>query len=209
MFKRNKHNPSTGTNRLPPQEKRSSSPISLPVAASSSDLLCRVHDGEAKARRLTLSMLTLLSFPFVRFSGFLQEGDFLEPGLGRNDPLEEEGEEVGLGRGVVGENCGDEFGDGVAELLGDGFNGLLLERGEKDGVEGGASNRGEEWPEERVVVAREVAVEDSGHGSGLRFGGSVEEVGQTKEEGFWASLLAEVEERLRLRTLVVGGGHQV
>ncbi|WVZ07670.1 hypothetical protein V8G54_021016, partial [Vigna mungo] len=139
-----------------------------------------------------------------------QEGDFLEPGFGRGDPLEEEGEEVGPGGGVVGENCSGKFRDGVAELLGDGFDGLLLERGEEDGVEGGAGGRGEEWPEERVVVAREVAAEeDSGHGSGLRFGGGVEEVGQAKEEGFRAGLLAEVEERLSLRTLVVGGGHQV
>ncbi|KOM47086.1 hypothetical protein LR48_Vigan07g079000 [Vigna angularis] len=118
-----------------------------------------------------------------------KEGDFLEPVLGRSDPLEEEGEEVGPGGGVVGENCGGEFEDGVAELLGDGFDGLLLERGEEDKVEGGASDRGEEWREERVVVAREVAAEeDSGHGSGLRFGGGVEEVGQAKEEGFWACL---------------------
>ncbi|KOM34527.1 hypothetical protein LR48_Vigan02g067700 [Vigna angularis] len=136
------------------------------------------------------------------------EGDFLDPRLERSDPLEEEGEEVGPDGGVVGENCGGEFRDGVVELLGDGFDGLLLERGEEDEVEGGASGRGEEWPEERVVVVREVAAdEDSGHGSGLRFGGSVEEVGQAKEEGFWAGLLAEVEERLKLRTLVVGEGH--
>ncbi|KOM56258.1 hypothetical protein LR48_Vigan10g215000 [Vigna angularis] len=112
------------------------------------------------------------------------EGDFLEPGLGRSDPLEEEGEEVGPGGGVIGENCGGEFGDGVAELLRDGFDGLLLERGEEDKVEGGASGWGEEWREERVVMAREVvAKEDSGHGSGLRFGGGVEEVGQAKGGG--------------------------
>ncbi|KOM31243.1 hypothetical protein LR48_Vigan01g079800 [Vigna angularis] len=111
--------------------------------------------------------------------GEYQEGDFLEPRLGRSDPLEEEGEEVGPGGWVVGENCGGEFGDGVVELLGDGFDGLLLERGEEDEVEGGASGRGEEWQEERVVVVREVAAEeDSGHGSGLRFGGGVEEVGE-------------------------------
>ncbi|WVZ13375.1 hypothetical protein V8G54_010941, partial [Vigna mungo] len=113
-------------------------------------------------------------------------------------------------RGVVGENCGSEFGDGVAKLLEDGFDGLFLERRKEDEVEGGAGGRGEEWLEERVVVARQVAAEeDIGHGSGLRFGDGVEEVGQAKEEGFGAGLLAEVEERLNLRTLVVGGGHQV
>jgi len=140
--------------------------------------------------------------------GEYEERDFLKPGFGGGDPLEEEGEEVGPGGGVFGENCGGEFGDGVAELLGDGFDGLLLEGGEEKGVEGGAGGGGEERPEEGVVVAREVAAEeDSGHGAGLRVGGGVEEVGQGEEEGFRTGLLAEVEERLRLRALLVGGTH--
>ena len=35
-----------------------------------------------------------------------QERDFLEPRVGGGDPLEEEGEEVGPGGGVVGEGGG-------------------------------------------------------------------------------------------------------
>jgi len=138
--------------------------------------------------------------------GEYEERDFLEPGFGGGNPLEEEGEEVGPGGGVFGENCGREFGDGVAELLSDRFDGLLLEGGEEEGVKGGAGGGGEEWPEEGIVVAREVAAEeDSGHGAGLRIGGGVEKVGETKEEGLRTSLLAEVEERFGLRALVVGG----
>lgn len=67
-----------------------------------------------------------------------KERDFLEPGVGGGDPLEEEGEEVGPGGRVVGEGGGGELGDGVAELLGDGFEGLVVEGGTDVG-------RGRSW----------------------------------------------------------------
>jgi len=61
-------------------------------------------------------------------------------------------------------------------------------------VEGGAGGRGEEGPEEGVVVAREVAAEeDGGHGAALGVRGGVEEMGQAQKEGLRAGLLAEVE----------------
>ena len=133
--------------------------------------------------------------------GFLKLG-----GIGRY-ALEHEGEE--LRPTVVREDAGGELGDGVAELLGDGFDGFGLDRGEEEGLEGGLGVRRESGPEVGVVAGELLAEEDGGHGACLLVRGGGEQVRQLQGEGVGIGLLAEVEERLRVGALLVGGRHQV
>lgn len=136
-----------------------------------------------------------------------EEGGLLELGDVGGDALEHEGEE--LGPAVVREDAGGELGDGVAELLGDGLGLLALNRGEEDGLEGGLGLRGEAGVDVGVVAGEELAEEDGGHGAELQAGAVVEDVGQLQGEGVGIRLLRQVEQRLRLGSELVGGGHEV
>lgn len=54
-----------------------------------------------------------------------------------------------------------------------------------------------------------LAEEDSGHSTGLRVGGGVEEVGEFEGEGVRVGLFDEVEEGFSVGALLVGGGHEL
>lgn len=143
----------------------------------------------------------------MRQLGENQESRFLEFGIVRGDALEHEREK--LGPLVFGENGGGELGNGIAELLGHGFGGLGLERGEEEGLEGGLGVGGEAGPEEGVIVGELAAEEDDGHGPGLGSGRGLQDVEELEKEGIRVGLLAEVEEGFGLGSLVVAGGHKM
>ncbi|RDX86583.1 hypothetical protein CR513_32077, partial [Mucuna pruriens] len=143
----------------------------------------------------------------MRSEGIADKGGFLElRGFGGN-ALEHEREE--FGPGVVGEDTGGEFGDGIAEFLGDGFGVLRLNRREKKRFEGRLRVWGEARPEVGVVARELFPEEDGRHGARLLMRRGMEEVRQLQREVIGIGLLAEVEERLRVGALLVGGGHQV
>lgn len=69
--------------------------------------------------------------------------------------------------------------------------------------------RGEARPEVGVVASELLAEEDGGHGARLLLRRGVEDVRELEGEVIGIGLLAEVEERLGVGALLVGGGHQV
>lgn len=121
--------------------------------------------------------------------------------------MEHEGEE--FRPGAIGEEGGSEFGNGVAELLGDGAKVVAVEGREQGGFESGAGGFGEAGPEGGVAGGENLAEEDGGEGSGVGVRGGGEDVGELEGERIGLVELAEVEEGFRLGALGVVGGHEV
>lgn len=91
-----------------------------------------------------------------------------------SDAVEDKREE--FGPGILGQEKGGEFRNGVAEFFRDGFDLFGLEGGEDEGFESGASGVGESGPD----IGELAAEEDGGHGSGLGARRGLEEIRQLK-----------------------------
>lgn len=114
-----------------------------------------------------------------------EERGFLEMRNGGGNGVEEEGEKVRPG--VVRENAGSELGDGVAELLGDGFGVIALEASNENGFERGLGGGGEARPDIRRrrrrrqrVASEQLTKEDSRHGACFRVRRELKEMSEVE-----------------------------
>lgn len=144
-----------------------------------------------------------------------EESGLLQMGRIGGNALEHEREE--LRPGVIRKNTGSKLGNGVAELLGDGFGVMALEGGQEDGLEGGLGGRREERPHigrrrrgrGDGVACKELAKENGGHGAKLEVRRELKQMSEFEREGVRIGLLTEIEGKFSLRSVFVRGRHEL